>query len=177
VANAFPVDAARRCIVFARPRLKLRREHSRAVALTLLVIHLGLSIADAALLFHHSEVTLRLWLSRAGQHAHQVQAHFFRNLTLGHVQLDELYTTLRNTAYDLWVWVAFDPVTKLLPALQLGPRTQDVAYALLHALSQVLAPGCPEGTHVSVNGLWGKAAWHFGAEAMIGIPGLVPAGI
>ena len=130
MANAFPVDAARRCIVFARPRL-----------------------------------------SCAGQHAHQVQAHFFRNLTLGHVQLDELYTTLRNTAYDLWVWVAFDPVTKLLPALQLGPRTQDVAYALLHALSQVLAPGCPEGTHVSVNGLWGKAAWHFGAEAMIGIPG------
>ncbi len=130
MANAFPVDAARRCIVFARPRL-----------------------------------------SRAGQHAHQVQAHFFRNLTLGHVQLDEFYTTLRNTASDLWVWVAFDPVTKLLPALQLGPRTQDVPYALLQALSQVLAPGCPEGTHVSVNGLWGKAAWHFGAEAMIGIPG------
>jgi hypothetical protein len=59
--------------------------------------------ADAALLFLHSEVTLRLRLSRASQHAHQVQAHFFRNLTLGHAQLDELYTTLRNTAYDLWV--------------------------------------------------------------------------
>ena len=42
----------RRCIVFAR---------SRQVALTLLVIHLGLSVADAALFFHHSEVTLRLW--------------------------------------------------------------------------------------------------------------------
>jgi len=122
----------------------LYRLHTPAaqVALTLLVIHLGLSIADAALLFHHSEVTLRLWLSRAGQHAQKVHAHFFRNLSLGHVQLDELYTTLRNKAHDLWVWVAFDPVTKLLPALQLGPRTQDVAYALLHALSQVLAPGC-----------------------------------
>ena len=61
------------------------------------------------------------------------------------MQLGELYTTLRNTAYDLWVWVAFDPVTKLLPALQLGPRAQDVAYALVHALSQILAPGVPCG--------------------------------
>ena len=45
--------------------------------------------------------------------------------------------------HPLWVWVAFDPVTKLLPAPQLGPCTQNLAYALLHALSQVLAPGCP----------------------------------
>jgi hypothetical protein len=29
----------------------------------------------------------------------------------------------------------------------------------------------PEGTHVSVNGLQGKAALLFGAEIMIGIPG------
>jgi transposase-like protein len=66
------------------------RTPAAQVALTLLVIHLGLSIADAALLFHHSEATLRLWLSRAGQHAEKVHAHFFRHLTLGHVQLDEL---------------------------------------------------------------------------------------
>jgi transposase-like protein len=72
-----------------------------------------------------------------------VQAHFFQNLTLGHLQLDELFTTLRDKAHDLWVWVAFDPATKLIPALQLGPRTQHMAYALLHAVTLVLAPGCP----------------------------------
>ncbi len=118
------------------------RTPAAQIAPALLVINLGLSIADTAWLFHHSEVTLRLWLSRAGEHAEQVHTHFFQNLTLGHVQLDELYTTLRDKANDLWVWVAFDPATKLIPALQLGSRTQDSAYALLHALSQVLAPGC-----------------------------------
>ena len=111
-----------------------------------MVINLGLSIADTAWLFHHSEVTLRLWLSRAGLHAEKVHVHFFQNLTLGHVQLDELYTTLRDKAHD--VWVAFEPATKLIPALQLGSRTQDLAYALIHALSQALAPGC----------LWGRRA-------------------
>ena len=92
-ANAFPVGAARRCIVSAPPAAK--------VAQVLLAVNLGLTIADAALLFHQSEVTLRLWLSRAGQHAEQVHTHFFQNLTLGHVQLDELYTTLRDKANDL----------------------------------------------------------------------------
>jgi hypothetical protein len=72
----------------------------------------------------------------------KVPVHFFQNLTVGYVQLDEWYTTLRDKAHDVGVWVAFDPASKLIPALQLGPRTQDVAYALLHALSQVLAPGC-----------------------------------
>ena len=115
--------------------------HSRRqVAQVLLVVNLGLTLADTAWLFHHSEVTLRLWLSRAGQHAEKVHAHFFQNLTLGHLQLDELFTTLRDKAHDLWGWTACDPVTKLIPALQLGPRTQDMAYALIHALVTGLGP-------------------------------------
>jgi IS1 family transposase/transposase-like protein len=112
------------------------------VALVLLAVNLGLTIADAQLLFGHSEVTIRLWITRAGEQAEKVHAHFFRNLTLGPLQLDELFTTLRDKAHDLWVWVAFDPATKLIPALQLGPRTQHIAYALLHAVTLVLAPGC-----------------------------------
>ncbi len=81
VVNVFPVGVARRCMVSTR---------RPQVAQVMLAINQGLTIADVALLFHQSEVTLRLWLSRAGQHAEQVHAHFFQNLTLGHVQLDEL---------------------------------------------------------------------------------------
>jgi IS1 family transposase len=40
------------------------------------------------------------------------------------------------------VWTAFDPVTKLIPTLQVGPRTQTMAQAVVHALTLVLAPGC-----------------------------------
>jgi hypothetical protein len=85
---------------------------------------------------------LRLWLSHAGSDAEKVHAHFFRNLHIGHLQLRELYTTLRDKAHDVWAWVAFDPQTKLMPALRIGLRTQDMAHALVHAVTQVLAPGC-----------------------------------
>jgi IS1 family transposase len=122
-----------------------------------------LTVADAQQLFGHSKVTIRLWLTRAGQHAEKVHVHFFQNLTLGHVQLDELYTTWRDKAHDLWVWVAFDPATKLLPALQLGSRTQDLAFAFLHALSQVLAPGClPVFTSDGLNLYFYALTAHFG---------------
>jgi hypothetical protein len=32
--------------------------------------------------------------------------------------------------------------TKILPVLQLGPRTQHMAHLLIHSLRQMLAPGC-----------------------------------
>jgi len=48
-----------------------------------------------------------------------VHHHFFRNLHLGHLQFDELYTTLRDKVHDVWIWVAFDAKTKLIPAVQL----------------------------------------------------------
>jgi hypothetical protein len=56
----------------------------------LAVPSVGLTVADAQLLFGHFEVTICLWLTRAGQHSEKVHAHFFRDLHLGHVQLDEL---------------------------------------------------------------------------------------
>lgn len=118
------------------------RTPAAQVVQVLLAVNLGLTVADTQLLLGHSETTLRLWLTRAGSHAEKVQAHFFHPLHLGHLQLDALFTTLRNKTQDFWVWVAFDPVAKIMPALQVGPRTQDLAYALIHVVTLVLAPGC-----------------------------------
>ena len=67
---------------------------------------------------------------------------YFRNLHLPHLQLDELRTRLRRANQILWLWLAIDPLTKILPALELGPRTQHVAHQLIHSLWQSLAPGC-----------------------------------
>lgn len=111
------------------------------ISRVLLAVNLGLSMADVQRLFGHSDTPLRLWLTRAGRPAENVHSHFFRNLQIGHLQFDELYTTLRNKAHDVWVWVAFDPQTKLMPALRIGPRTQDLAHALVHTVTQVLALG------------------------------------
>jgi transposase-like protein len=133
------------------------------VAQVLLAVNLGLTLADTSLLFHHSEVTIRLWLTRARQHAEKIHAHFFHHLSLGHLPLDELFTTLRLKAHALWVWTAFDPVTKLIPTLQVGPRPQTLAHAVVHALTLVLAPGCfPIFTSDGLNLYFYAPTTHFG---------------
>lgn len=53
--------------------------------------------------------------------ADKLHTLFFRDFRLGPLQLDELFTNLRDKTHDLWVWVAFDPATKLIAALQVGP--------------------------------------------------------
>jgi hypothetical protein len=40
------------------------------------------------------------------------------------------------------VWVALDPVTKLLLAVEVGQRTLALAQHLVHQVVQVLAPEC-----------------------------------
>ncbi len=98
-----------------------------------------------------------------GGHAERVHAHFFRNLRVGHLQVDELYPSLRDKSHDLWVWVAFDPQTKLIPALQLGPRTQTLAHALVHAVTLTLAAGCvPACTTDGLNLYFYALTAHFG---------------
>lgn len=71
------------------------------VAQVLLVVNVGLTIADTGSLFQHSEVTIRLWLTPAGKHAHKIHARFIRTLALTHFQLDELFTALRDKTLDL----------------------------------------------------------------------------
>jgi transposase-like protein len=69
---------------------RLRTPAAKVAQVLLAVPSVGLTVADAQLLFGHSEVTIRLWLTRAGRHAEKVHLHFFRNLHRGHLQLDEL---------------------------------------------------------------------------------------
>ncbi len=82
------------------------------------------------------------WLTRAGGHAQALHERFFCHLWLPHLQVDELRTRLRSQSQVQWLWVAIDPQTKILPVLELGPRTQPMAHRLIHSLRQKLAPGC-----------------------------------
>jgi IS1 family transposase len=58
-----------------------------------------------------------------------------------HVQLDELWANVKQAQQDLWVWVAVDVQTKIIPVLQLGARTQGMAYAVVHELKNRLKVG------------------------------------
>ncbi len=102
----------------------------------------GLDPSAAERVFGFRQATISTWLSRAGEHAHTLHERFFFHLHLPHLQLDELRTRLRCATQVLWLWLAIDPLTKILPVLQLGPRTQHMAHRVIHSLRQLLAPGC-----------------------------------
>jgi IS1 family transposase len=96
---------------------------SQRLAEVLAALAEGLSVAAAVRVFGHSERTLRTWLTRAGEHSALLHNHFCSDLLLVHVQLDEIRTRLRQRVHVLWLWLAVDPITKLIPTLYLGPRT------------------------------------------------------
>jgi IS1 family transposase len=53
-----------------------------------------------------------------------------------------LTIVLDHTAATKPLWVALDPLTKLIPVLHLGARTQDAAHRVVHDPRQRLAPHC-----------------------------------
>jgi hypothetical protein len=112
---------------------------SDQVAVVLTARACGLDPSAAERIFGYRQATITSWLSRAGEHAQTLHDHYFRNLWLPHLQLDELRTRLRRSTQVLWLWLAIAPSTKILPVLHLGPRTQNAAHTLIHSLRQLLA--------------------------------------
>ena len=107
----------------------------------------GLDPSAAERIFGYRQASITAWLSRAGEHAQILHERSFRALWLPHLQLDELRTRLRSSTQVLWLWLAIDPCTKLLPVLQLGPRTQNMAHRVIHSLRQILAAFLPPALH------------------------------
>jgi transposase-like protein len=115
---------------------------SHQIGMVLAALAEGLDPSEARRVFGYRDTTITSWLTRAGKHAQTLHERSFCNLRLPHLQLDELRTRLRSYQQVLWLWLAIDPCTKILPVLHLGPRTQNVAHLLIHSLRQILAPGC-----------------------------------
>jgi IS1 family transposase len=117
----------------------------------------GLGIRAVARVFEVDPHTVLRWLVEAAAHLQTFSRHVLHDVHVTQVQLDELYALLRavkagevsETAAlqrlarsPRWVWVAIDPVTKLLLALDVGARTLAMAQRVVHQVAQVLAPGC-----------------------------------
>jgi hypothetical protein len=114
---------------------------SHQIAMVLTALAEGLDPSAAERVFGFRQATITTWLARAGEHTQTLHTHYFCNLQLPHVQLDELRTRLRSYKQVVWLWLAIDPCTKILPVLSLGPRTQNMAHTVIHSLRQILAPG------------------------------------
>ena len=136
---------------------------SHQIAVVLTALAEGLDPSAAERVFGFRQATITTWLSRAGEHAQTLHKHYFCNLQLPHLQLDELRTRLRCAKQILWLWLAIDPCTKLLPVLELGPRTQHMAHVLIHSLRESLASGClPLFTSDGLNLYFYALTAHFG---------------
>ncbi len=136
---------------------------SQQVAVVLTALAEGLDPSAAERVFGYRDTTITTWLSRAGEHAQTLHEHSFCNLRLPHLQLDELRTRLRSSTQVLWLWLAIDPLTKILPVLHLGPRTQNAAHMVIHSLRQLLVPGClPLFTSDGLNLYFYALTAHFG---------------
>ena len=136
---------------------------SHRIAMVLSALAEGLDLSAAERVFGHRQATITTWLTRAGEHAQILHERSFCHLHLPHLQLDELRTRLRCAKEVLWLWLAIDPCTKILPVLHLGPRTQNMAHKVIHSLRQLLAPGCiPLFTSDGLNLYFYALTAHFG---------------
>ncbi len=134
---------------------------SHQVAVVLSALAEGLDASAAAQVFGFRQATITTWLTRAGRHAQIFHERSFRTLHIPHLQLDEIRTRLRRSTQVLWLWLAINLCTKILPALHLGPRTQ--AHLLIHSLRQLLAPNClPLFTSDGLNLYYYALTAHFG---------------
>ncbi len=136
---------------------------SQQVAMVLTALAEGLDPSAAERVFGYRQATITTWLTRAGEYAQTLHERSFRNLWLPHLQLDELRTRLRCSTQVIWLWLAIDPLTKILPVLHLGPRTQNAAHMVIHSLQHLLVPGClPLFTSDGLNLYFYALTAHFG---------------
>ena len=117
----------------------------------------GLGIRGTARVFEVDPNTVLQWLVEAAEHLQAFSRHFLHDMHVNQVQLDELFALLSavkdgevNEAEAItrlertpqWVWVALDPESKVLLAIDVGDRTLAMAQRVVHHVAQVLAPDC-----------------------------------
>ncbi len=102
----------------------------------------GVEVAVLVRVFGHGEDTIMRWLARAGEQAALLHDYYLHDLTLDHVQLDELYAKVRGEEGTSWVWTGIDPRTKIVPGIHVGQRTTADAHVFTHDFRQRLSGDC-----------------------------------
>jgi hypothetical protein len=117
----------------------------------------GLGIRGTARVFEVDPHTVLQWLVEAAEQLRAFSQYFLHDVRVQQVQLDELFALLsavkegevseaeaieRLERSPQWVWVAMDPESKLLLAIDVGSRTLAMAQRVVHHGAQVLAPDC-----------------------------------
>jgi IS1 family transposase len=128
---------------------------TRTVCLALNELAEGLGVRAVARIHGVKPDTVLAWLRKAGQHCERLSEYMMQDLALSQVQLDELWTFVRkkermlseweklHSEYgDNWIWIAFDPVHKLVIAVLIGDHSEEQAVGLLARLRARLVETC-----------------------------------
>jgi transposase-like protein len=117
----------------------------------------GLGIRAVARVFEVDPNTVLGWLVDAAEHLEAFSRYGLQDVHVEQVQMDELFALLsavkdgdiaeaeavtRLSRSPYWVWVAMDPISKLILTVDVGERSLAMAQRLVHQLTQVLAPDC-----------------------------------
>jgi IS1 family transposase len=101
--------------------------------------------------------TVLQWLVEAAEQLQAFSRDVLHDVRVTQVQLDELFALLSagkagdvSTAEAIarlerapqWVWVAMDPESKVLLAIDVGTRTLAMAPRVVHQVAQAVAPDC-----------------------------------
>jgi IS1 family transposase len=136
--------------------------HGKRVSVELIVrviacLAEGLGIRGTARVFEVDPNTVLQWLVEAAEQLQAFSRHVLHDVRVRQVPLDELFALLnavkagevsqtealeRLERSPRWVWVALDPESKLVLAIDVGERTLALAQRVVHQVVQVLAPGC-----------------------------------
>src|SRR5215831_4678822 len=136
--------------------------HSKRASVDLIVrviacLAEGLGLRGTARVFEVDPTTVLQWLVEAADQLRAFARHVLHDVRVQQVQLDELFALLsavkagevseaeaveRLERSPQWVWVAMDPESKVLLAIDVGARTLAIAQRVVHQVVQVLAPDC-----------------------------------
>jgi len=139
------------------------KTHSDRVEMCLWLLAEGMDISVLVRFTGHVDATLARWLTWAGLHSENLHSLLFVQLNVAYLQLDELFAPVAGNKRKSWLWVAIEPVAKIIPGIHLGGRTNDDAYHFLHNLKLYLTETCiPAITSDGLRAYFFAITAHFG---------------
>jgi len=112
----------------------------------------GVGVRATARIMDVDKKTVLRVLARAADHAMRLSRSLLKNIAVSECQLDEMWSfigkkekhldpieKLEGVLGDAWIWIAFDPVHKLVLAHVIGKRTEPHAVALLEKVRAITA--------------------------------------
>ena len=103
-------------------------------------------------------------MERCGLHGERLHNRLFhQSVSVGHLQLDELVTKVKQDRERIWLWTAVTAQSKPILATHIGRRSSADTHRLLHQVWQRLAPeSLPIFTSDDLNQYFYAITAHFG---------------